>query len=84
MLKSKSIYDNLVGLFVKDILSFVANFDFFSWSFVKTEGNQVVHALAHRHLLCLDGQLWTSNFLEDVSYKASNDMYHYLANTALI
>ena len=83
MVKSKSIYDNLVGLFVEDIFSFVANFDFFSWSFVKREGNQVAHALAHGHPLCLDGQLWNSNFPEDVSSKASNDMYHYLANTLI-
>jgi len=83
MLKSKSIYDSLVGLFIQDIISFVANFDFFSWSFVKREGNQVAHDLAHRHPLCLDGQPWVSDLPEDVISKASNDMYHYIANNLI-
>jgi len=80
MLKSKSIYDSLVGLFVQDIISFVVNFDFFSWSFVKKRGNQIAHDLAHRLPLCLETQLWTSDLLEDVLTRISNDMYDYIAN----
>ncbi|KAJ8428491.1 hypothetical protein Cgig2_029944 [Carnegiea gigantea] len=35
MLENKSIYDNCISLFARDIISFVQNFDFYSWSFVK-------------------------------------------------
>jgi len=47
LLKSWSTHDNLFDFFITIILDFVSNSDFFSRSFVKSEGNRVAHDLAH-------------------------------------
>ena len=70
MLRSKSILDNLVSLFVKDIISFVEHFDFHSWYFVKRGGNRVAHDLAHWQSICLEGRFWTSDIPGEVLSRA--------------
>jgi len=41
MLKSSQIPDTTISFFIRDILSFIVNFDLISSSFVKKEGNRV-------------------------------------------
>ena len=72
------MHDNLVGLFVKDILSFVEHFDFFLWFFVKRGGKMVAHDLAHKQPLYIEGSLWISDLLEEVVTRASEDMYAFI------
>lgn len=83
MLRSQSILDNLVSLFVKDIISFVEHFDFRSWSFVKRGGNRVARDLTHRQSICLEGRLWTFDILGEVLSRASGDMYAYISNNLI-
>jgi len=78
MLKSRQIHDTSIGLFIQDILSFADNFEFVSWSFIKRGGNKVVHHLAHRQPLCLEGLVWESDMPEDITSRASDDMYAYV------
>ena len=47
MLKSRSPTDSLISFFLKDIFSFLGNFDFYSLSFLKRGGNKIAHDLAH-------------------------------------
>jgi len=62
--------DNLVGLFVKDIISFVENFNFHLWSFVKGGGNRVAHNLIQK-------RLWKSNVPKDIHARVLDEMYAY-------
>ena len=49
LLRSRSTQDNSSEFFffISSILNLVTNFDFIYWSFIKREGNKVVHDLAH-------------------------------------
>ena len=78
MLKSRQIPDTSVGFFVRDILSFVEQFDFVCWSFVRRGGNSVVHDLTHRQPLCLVGKVWESDVPDDILERASVDMYAFV------
>ena len=70
---------SFVGLFVRDILSLVLNFDFYSWSFVKRGGNRVVHNLTYCQPFSLEGKVCESSILDDILNQASKDMYAYVA-----
>jgi len=80
MLKSRQIHDTFVVFLVGDILSFIENFDFVGWSFVKRRGNRVAHDLAHRQPLCLEGIMWVFEVPDDILSRVSNDMYTYINN----
>ena len=56
-LQSKSCHDSSLGLFVRSIHTFVQQFDFFSWSSIKREGNRIAHDLAHSQPMYLEGKL---------------------------
>ncbi|KAJ8443070.1 hypothetical protein Cgig2_004275 [Carnegiea gigantea] len=47
LLKAKSTPDNFLGFLIKDIISFLARFNLYAWSFVKRRGNKVAYDLAH-------------------------------------
>ena len=78
MLQSSSIDESTASLFVKEILAFVNQFEFYSWSFVKRGGNRVAHALGHWQPLCLEGMLWEVDFSEDILTRASKDMCDFI------
>lgn len=81
-LQAKTTHDNTIGLFACNILSFIEEFDFLPWSFVKREGNRA-HALAHGQHLRLEGKLWESDVPEIVLNRASNDMYGFHASNLI-
>ena len=83
MLKSRLIHDTSIGYFVADILTFSAEFDFVSWSFVKKGRNKVVHYLADRQPLCLEGLLWDTDVPEDILSRALDDMYAYVTDNLI-
>ena len=83
MLKNKSTNNSLVNLFVNDIISFVTNFDFYFWSFVKKRGNKVVHYLAHQLPISLIGRMWEFDVPEDILAQALNDMFVYISNNLI-
>ncbi|KAJ8445873.1 LOW QUALITY PROTEIN: hypothetical protein Cgig2_000185 [Carnegiea gigantea] len=82
-LQARTTRDNIIGLFVCSILSFIEKFDFYAWSFVKREGNRVAHDLAHWQPLCLEGKLWESDAPESVLTRASDDMYGFLTSNLI-
>ena len=64
MVTSGQISDIVVGFFIREILTFVENFDLVSWSFVKRVSNRVAHDLTHRKSYSLEEVLWESQLLK--------------------
>ena len=83
MLKSRSPTDSLISFFLKDIFAFLANFDFYSFSFIKRWRNKVAHDLTHWQPICLEGRLWTSDVLDTILAGATDDMYIYINNNLI-
>ncbi|KAJ8425826.1 hypothetical protein Cgig2_015901 [Carnegiea gigantea] len=83
VLQASITHDNVIGLLVCSILSFIEKFDFFSWYFVKRGGNKVTHDLAHWQPLCLEGKLWESDTSESVLSRALDDMHDFLTSNLI-
>lgn len=65
-LQNKLIEDNVLGLFIVDILNLVAKFDFVSFLFVRRGGNRIAHELAHRQPLSDERRVWVGNVPDDI------------------
>lgn len=77
-LKSRIIYDNLVGLIVVDILALANSFRFCSWSYVKRGGNGVAHDLAHWQPFCFSSRTWEVDAPDEIVSRASDDMFAFV------
>ncbi|KAJ8450340.1 hypothetical protein Cgig2_004797 [Carnegiea gigantea] len=83
MLKSNQVPDTAAGFFIRDILSFIPNFDLISWSFVKRGDNKVAHDLAHKQHYSFEGVLWESVVPDDILSRATDDMYAFIVTNII-
>ncbi|KAJ8446311.1 hypothetical protein Cgig2_005842 [Carnegiea gigantea] len=82
-LQNKLIKDNVLGLFIIDILQLVAKFDCVSFMFVKKGGNRVAHELTHQQPLCYERRVWVDDVPDDIVSWASDDMVAHIESNLI-
>jgi len=70
-LQRKDSPNNMLGLFISDILSSSALFEFVSWSFVKRGGNIVAYAMAKYQPLVFGERIWREGVPNEILDLAS-------------